>query len=107
MKIKNIICTTLLSLPLLGIGAITGCAVKQKQETVGQYVDGGVITAQVKSKILADKKLHNTTITVKTYQNTVQLSGFVNTTYQKKHAELLALTVENVKSVDNALLIKN
>ncbi len=103
-KMKSI--AVALVIPFMSMGCLSACAVKQQQETVGQYVDGGVITTQVKSKILADPNLKNTTIAVKTYQDQVQLSGFVNTQQQKAYAEMLARSVDGVKSVDNALLIK-
>lgn len=96
----------LVILPLLGAATLNSCAMKQQQESVGQYVDGGVITTQVKSKILADKKLRNTSITVKTYQNQVQLSGYVHTQKQKSYAEAVARSVDGVQSVDNAILVK-
>lgn len=103
-KIKLV--TLVVIIPLMSVGCLSACAMKQQQETVGQYVDGGVITTQVKSKILADKKLKNTSIAVKTYQNQVQLSGFVNTEKQKMYAEVLARSVEGVQFVDNAILVK-
>lgn len=93
-------------LPLLSSGMLFGCAMKQQQESVGQYVDGGVITTQVKSKILAAKELRNTSIAVKTYQNQVQLSGIVHTQKQKAYAEMLARSVDGVQSVDNSILVK-
>ena len=98
--------TPLLSLAFLSSALMTSCAVKQSQESVGQYVDGSVMTTTIKSKILADKKLRNTTITVKTYQDTVQLSGFVNNQFQKNYATDLTLTVDGVRNVDNSLIIK-
>lgn len=103
---KSIVLISALSLPLLSTIGLTGCAVKQKDETVGQYLDGGVITTTVKSKLLADKQLKNTTITVTTFHNTVQLSGFVNSNKQRLHAAEVAMSVEGVKNVDNALVIK-
>jgi hyperosmotically inducible periplasmic protein len=102
---KNTLAVAII-LSLVSAGGLAACAMKQQQETVGQYVDGGILTAQVKSKILADKELNNTSIAVKTYQSQVQLSGFVNTQAQKVHAERVARSVEGVNSVDNALLIK-
>jgi osmotically-inducible protein OsmY len=104
---KNKLIAAIMIAPFLTIGLLTtSCAMKQQQETVGQYVDGGVITTQVKAKILADKKLKNTSITVKTYQNQVQLSGFVDTQKQKMYAETLARSVDGVQAVDNAILVK-
>lgn len=93
-------------LPLLGAATLNSCTMKQQQETVGQYVDGGVLTAQVKAKILADKKLRNTSISVKTYKNTVQLSGYVHTEKQKMDAEAIARSIDGVDGVENVIAVK-
>jgi osmotically-inducible protein OsmY len=103
---KKALRDTAISLCLVGTLSTTACAVKQHQETVGQYVDGGVTTTAIKSKILTDKTLKDTTITVKTYKNMVQLSGFVHTAEQKFEAENIARNVDGVTEVDNALIIK-
>lgn len=105
LKITKLAALALI-VPFLGAGCLSACAMKQQQETVGQYVDGSVLTTKIKGKILADKKLANTSIAVKTYQDQVQLSGFVNTQKQKVYAEALARSVEGVSNVDNAILVK-
>jgi len=91
---------------LVSAVGLTACSMKQPQESVGQYVDAGVTTTAIKSKILADKSLSNTTITVKTYKNTVQLSGFVNNNKQKMRAEQIARNADGVGQVENDLIIK-
>ena len=76
------------------------------QESVGNYVDASVITATVKGKILADKSLDGSDISVTTEKDVVMLSGTVKTDAQKDEAEKVAKLVNGVKSVDNKLVVK-
>lgn len=103
---SSILAVTAVIISVSGAG-LTACAMKQPQETVGQYVDGGITTTQVKTAILADKSLSNTTITVKTYKNVVQLGGFVNTSAQKMQAEKIVRDIGGKSIiVDNAIIVK-
>jgi len=95
------------ALGFITVALLTGCATSQRSESTGQYVDSSVITTKVKSKILADDLVHGFPITVKTYKNTVQLSGFVNTEQQKERAESIAKSVKGVARVEDALIVKN
>ena len=45
-------------------------------------------------------------ITVKTYDNVVQLSGFVDNQRQKDRAEFIARNVKGVASVQDNLIVK-
>jgi hyperosmotically inducible protein len=103
---RNILSATAVALTFISAASMTACAAKQPHETVGQYVDGSVLTTTVKAKILGDKTLEGTTISVKTYKDVVQLSGFVHTATQKIQAEQLARNTEGVSQVDNAIIIK-
>jgi len=88
------------------ITAFMGCAATQKHESTGQYVDDSVITSKVKSAILEESTLRMLQINVKTYQGVVQLSGFVDSAQSVSKAGEVARRVENVKSVENDLLVK-
>ena len=88
------------------ITAFMGCAATQKHESTGQYVDDSVITSKVKTAILEESTLKSLQINVKTYQGVVQLSGFVNSAQSVSKAGEVAQRVENVKSVENDLLVK-
>lgn len=88
------------------ISAFAGCAATQKHESTGQYVDDSVITTKVKSAILEESTLKTMQINVKTYQGVVQLSGFVDSAQSVSKAGEVARRVENVKSVENDLLVK-
>lgn len=86
---------------------IISCTSMYKQESTGQFIDSSVITTKVKSKLIADDSIKSLPINVKTYKNTVQLSGFVDTYKQKHHAAALARSVEGVQEVENALIVKS
>ncbi|MEO8402676.1 MAG: BON domain-containing protein [Gammaproteobacteria bacterium] len=102
INIKNLLIASILT----SLFMINGFAAKYQQESTGQFVDSSLITTKVKAKLVSDKIVKSLPITVKTYKNSVQLSGFVNSQAQKARAELLAYSVPDVVSVDNALIIK-
>jgi hypothetical protein len=84
----------------------TACAATQKHESTGQYVDDSVITTKVKEAIFKEDTLKTLQINVKTYQGTVQLSGFVDSAQSVSKAGEVAQRVENVVSVKNDLIVK-
>ena len=88
------------------ITAFMGCAATQKHESTGQYVDDSVITTKVKAAIFNESTLKTLQINVKTYQGVVQLSGFVDSTQSVRKAGEVARRVEDVKSVQNDLIVK-
>jgi hyperosmotically inducible protein len=96
----------LLALPIVSTGMLAGCASTDHQARTGQYVDSTAITVKVKADLLKDKQVKSLPITVNTYKDTVQLSGFVNTEAQKARAGRIASVVEGVKQVDNSLVVK-
>jgi osmotically-inducible protein OsmY len=105
-KIKQLASIFLLMLPLTGIITLQGCSSTPHSESSGQYIDNSAITLKVKTKLLADKSIKSFPITVNSYKNTVQLSGFVNTRHQKEKAEAIAYSIKGVESVKNDLIVK-
>jgi hyperosmotically inducible protein len=81
-------------------------ALKDGPATVGNVVDDGIVTAKVKSALLADPSIKSFDIAVVTRKGETQLSGFVDTPGQIAHAVELARTVEGVKSVANEMTVK-
>ena len=71
-----------------------------------QAAADSAITAKIKSKYLVEKNLSSFKISVETKDNTVILSGFVDSAEQKARAEKIATSVDGVKSVKNALVVK-
>jgi hyperosmotically inducible protein len=86
--------------------AISACAPTKTSESTGQYVDDATITTKVKTAIVQDPALKVMQIHVKTYQSTVQLSGFVDTPQMIARAGDVAGRVGGVTSVQNDLMVK-
>ncbi|MEK7321690.1 MAG: BON domain-containing protein [Pseudomonadota bacterium] len=86
--------------------ALSGCAATKTNESTGEFIDDSVITANVKSALLADKTTPGMSIEVETFKGRVQLSGFVDTAAQAKNAETVAARVKGVKSVINNIELK-
>jgi osmotically-inducible protein OsmY len=107
MTISKIKLSCALSAIFLSTTALIGCANVHKQESTGQFIDSSVITTKVKTQLLADKVVSGLPITVKTYKNTVQLSGFVNNVTQKDRAVQIAKNVQGVEYVQDSMMIKS
>jgi osmotically-inducible protein OsmY len=86
--------------------AFLGCASTRTHESTGEYVDDSVITTKVKAAILGDPSLKSFQISVKTFKETVQLSGFVDSAQSARRAEVVASNVHGVASVRNDLIVK-
>lgn len=84
----------------------SGCAVVRGQETVGAYVDDTAITTSVKARMLEDKSVAGTSISVETLNGTVMLSGFAKSTLEKDTAEKIARGVNGVKAVKNEIVVR-
>jgi osmotically-inducible protein OsmY len=86
--------------------AVLGCDSSRTSESAGEFVDDTVITTRVQAAILKDAALKPFQIGVKTYKDTVQLSGFVDSSQAVKRAGGLALGVQGVAKVKNDLIVK-
>jgi len=75
-------------------------------ESTGEYVDDAAITSKVKGALLGDSGLKSFDISVETYKDVVQLSGFVNSDQVKAHAGDVAAGISGVRSVQNNLVVK-
>ena len=84
----------------------TGCAVVRGQETTGAYIDDAGITTAVKAKMVEDKTVSASAISVETLNGTVQLSGFAKSMAEKSQAESLARNVKNVRAVRNDIVVR-
>jgi osmotically-inducible protein OsmY len=60
----------------------------------------------VKSAILGEPSLKTLQISVKTFKDTVQLSGFVDSSASKRRAGEVAAGVPGVSDVQNDLIVK-
>ncbi len=83
-----------------------GCAVTRGQETVGAYVDDTAITTLVKGRMVDNKSVDASAISVETLNGTVMLSGFAKSANEKSTAEALAWKVNGVRQVKNEIAIR-
>ncbi|MDZ7590629.1 MAG: BON domain-containing protein [Rubrivivax sp.] len=74
--------------------------------TVGTQVDDTVITASVKSALLADPTIESFDLQVETRQGIVQLSGFVDSQAQIDQALAITRGVSGVTDVKNGVTLK-
>ena len=79
---------------------------KEGAATVGNTVDDGMITAKVKSALLADSSIKSFDIAVVTRKGEAQLSGFVDNQTQIDRAIEVARAVDGVKSVASQMSVK-
>lgn len=103
MKLRTNLIATLTMAAML---AVSGCAVTRGQESVGAYVDDTAITTAVKARLLENKEVAGTSISVETMKGTVMLSGFAKDVTEKRTAEALAWKVEGVKAVKNEIAVR-
>lgn len=90
-----------------GVKVVTNkMSLKEGAATVGNTVDDGIITAKIKSALLADPNIKSFDIAVVTRKGEAQLSGFVDNQTQIDHATELARAVDGVKSVANEMSVK-
>ena len=68
-----------------------------------RFIDDAWITAKVKTMLLKDDIVKGLSVNVETSKGMVQLSGWVNHTFQIDQAERVALSIDGVKSVRNDL----
>jgi osmotically-inducible protein OsmY len=93
-------------LAVLMATAMVGCSSSPTQQSTGQAIDDGVVTAKVKAKLIEDPVTKAHQIDVETFKGTVQLSGFVETDQARSRALKLARDVEGVKYVKDALEVR-
>jgi len=87
-------------------GVENGMTLKDGKATVGNAVDDGIVTAKVKSALLADPSVKSFDIAIATRKGEVQLSGFVDNQAQINRAIDIARGVEGVQRINNEMSIK-
>jgi hyperosmotically inducible protein len=86
-------------------GVASGCSVSRAPESAG-YVDDSAITSTVKSRMVEDKGVNAAAIQVETLNGNVVLSGQARTPLEKSTAEIVAMKVRGVKTVQNNLAVQ-
>jgi len=87
-------------------GVENGMSLKDGKASVGNIVDDGIVTAKVKSALLADPGVKSFDIAIVTRKGEVQLSGFVDSQAQVDRAIDISRAVEGVQSINNQMSIK-
>lgn len=90
----------------MATAVIAGCSSTPSQQSTGQAIDDGVVTAKVKAKLIEDPVTKAHQINVETFKGTVQLSGFVESDQARTRALQLAKDVDGVKQVKDALEVR-
>jgi len=85
---------------------IAACSSTPTQQSTGQAIDDGVITAKVKAKLIEDPVTKAHQISVETFKGNVQLSGFVESDQARTKALQIARDVEGVKNVKDGMQIR-
>lgn len=100
-------CSVALTLAVtMSTAMVAGCSSTPSQQSTGQAIDDGVITAKVKAKLIEDPVTKAHEIKVETFKGIVQLSGFVETTQARSRALQVAREVDGVKQVKDAMEIR-
>jgi hyperosmotically inducible protein len=102
----NIRSTFAMALAAVTVVVASGCAVVRGQETTGAFIDDTAITTEVKARLLENKDVAGTSISVETLNGTVMLSGFAKSATEKSTAESLAWKVNGVKAVKNEIAVR-
>ncbi|WP_298723911.1 BON domain-containing protein [uncultured Ferrovibrio sp.] len=87
-------------------GTAIGCAQTSTRESTGEYIDSATITTKVKAALVQDETTKARQISVETFRDVVQLSGFVDSATEKARAEQIARGVEGVRAVRNDLIVR-
>ena len=98
--------TAALLLAAIMASTVVACSASPTQQSTGQAIDDGVVTAKVKAKLIEDPVTKAHQINVETFKGTVQLSGFVENNQARTRALQLARDTDGVKSVKDALEVR-
>ena len=92
------------ALPLVSL--VTGCAGDKYHQSTGEDIDDHATTMRVKSALGNNAEYKFDGVQVDTFKGTVQLSGWVNTSDQRRQAGTIAKGVDGVKDVENNISVK-
>ena len=81
-------------------------SLKGAPTTIGEKIDDGIVTSQVKTALLADASIKSADIAVITRNGEVQLSGFVDNQGQIDRAIELTRGINGVSGIGNEMSIK-
>src|SRR3954453_3548969 len=96
----------LLDAAMMGSTLIAACTSTRTEQSTGQAIDDGVVTAKVKAKLVEDPVTKAHQINVDTFKGTGQLRGFVETEQARSRALQIARDTDGVKQVKDSLQIR-
>jgi hyperosmotically inducible periplasmic protein len=88
------------------VGVDNNLKVKGESRDIGDVIDDGVITTQVKAALAGDPRTKAYQIEVNTRNGVVQLAGFVDDATARPVATDLTQAVKGVSRVDNQIAVK-
>jgi len=101
------------TLAALMVAAITACSkppevvgMTPATTTVGTEIDDSILTASIKSALLADQDIKSFDLKVETRKGEVQLSGVVDNQKQVERAITVVQGIAGVKSIQNKMSLK-
>lgn len=103
---KNAVKAAAFAMTIVSATVLGACTQTTTTESTGAYIDSAAITGKVKAAILQDDDLKVMQIQVATFNNVVQLSGFVDSAQMVSRAGQLARNVAGVTDVQNDLIVK-
>lgn len=103
---SNLCLALCLCLPVGAAVVLMGCTGSRYERSTGEYIDDKALNARVKNALAENPEYKFGDVNVTSFKGTVQLSGFVNTTDQKKMAATIAEKVQGVKNVENNITVK-
>ncbi len=89
-----------------GVREVNNSIALQPKTSWGTKLDDSLLTGKVKAALMDSSEIKSMQINVETRNGVTQLAGFVTSQGMKERAGKLAASIEGVKSVDNALLVK-
>ena len=90
-----------------GVKSVQNDIAVGESSSAGEVIDDTVLTAKVKTALIASSETKAHQINVETKDGVVQLSGFVDTSAAKSAATTVAKSVTGVKDVKNELSVKS
>lgn len=89
-----------------GIPVIGGCTHPGHEQSSSEVLSDIALTTRVKSALLMENDVNSFDIKVRTFNGTVQLTGFVDSQWQIDKAVQVAAAVDGVRQVKNDLVHK-
>lgn len=104
---RNLCLALCLCVPVGTAVVLMGCAGNRYERSTGEYIDDKALNNRVRSALGENPEFKFGDVNVTSFRGIVQLSGFVNTTDQKKTAGTIAEKVRGVKTVENNITVKD